>query len=85
MDRHIFNESEMALLYECTGRYAQKGLDTADIVREAIFRQPSHTASVQRKMAAMYMQDKYHNARGVIYTIGLAVLAVLLVWKFVVR
>jgi hypothetical protein len=50
-----------------------------------IFRQPSHTASVQRKMAAMYMQDKYHNARGVIYTIGLAVLAVLLVWKFVVR
>jgi hypothetical protein len=33
----------------------------------------------------MYMQDKYHKARGVIYSIGLAVLAILLVWKFIVR
>ena len=33
----------------------------------------------------MYMQDKLHRARGIIYIIGLAVLAVLLVWKFVVR
>ena len=36
-----FNKSEMALFSECTDRYAQKLLDTADIVREAIFRQPS--------------------------------------------
>ena len=41
--------------------------------------------SVRRKMAPMYMQDKYHKARGVIYSIGLAVLVVLLAWKFIVR
>ena len=29
------NESEMALLYECTPQCAQKELDTADIVRDA--------------------------------------------------
>ena len=29
----------MALSSECTEKYAQKVLDTADIVREAIFRQ----------------------------------------------
>ena len=34
-----FNKSEMALFSECTDRYAQKTLDTADIVREAIYRQ----------------------------------------------
>jgi hypothetical protein len=33
-----FNKSEMALFFECTDRYAQNMLDTADIVREAIFR-----------------------------------------------
>jgi hypothetical protein len=32
----FFNESEMALFFECTDKYAQKELDTADIVREAI-------------------------------------------------
>ena len=32
-----FNKSEMALFSECTDRYAQNMLDTADIVREAIF------------------------------------------------
>src|SRR4249919_933264 len=37
-----FNKSEMALFSECTDRYAQKLLDTADIVREAIFRQIDH-------------------------------------------
>jgi hypothetical protein len=36
-----FNKSEMALFSECTERYAQNMLDTADIVREAIFRQSS--------------------------------------------
>jgi hypothetical protein len=39
LDRHIFNESEMARSSECTDRYAQKVLDTADIVREAIYQQ----------------------------------------------
>ena len=34
-----FNKSEMALFSECTDRYAQKLLDTADIVREAIYHQ----------------------------------------------
>src|SRR5438128_537783 len=33
------NESEMALFSECSLRCARKVLDTADIVREAIFRQ----------------------------------------------
>jgi hypothetical protein len=36
-----FNKSEMALFFECTDRYAQNMLDTADIVREAILRQPT--------------------------------------------
>jgi len=36
---HIFNKSEMALLVECMLLCAQKVLDTADIVREAIFQQ----------------------------------------------
>src|ERR1700690_1764735 len=36
-----FNKSEMALFSECTDRYVQKLLDTADIVREAMFRQRS--------------------------------------------
>jgi hypothetical protein len=35
---HIFNESEMAHSSECTERYARTVLDTADIVREAMFR-----------------------------------------------
>src|ERR1039458_974633 len=38
LDRHIFNESEMALFFECMPLCAQKVLDTADIVREAIYR-----------------------------------------------
>jgi hypothetical protein len=33
----------------------------------------------------MYMQDKYHKARGILYAIALAVLVILLAWKFVVR
>ena len=40
-----FNKSEMALFSECTDRYAQKLLDTADIVREAIFRQSFRNSS----------------------------------------
>ena len=40
-----FNKSKMALFSECTDRYAQKLLDTADIVREAIFRQYFPTAA----------------------------------------
>ncbi len=34
-----FNESEMALFYECMLKCARKLLDTADIVRDAILRQ----------------------------------------------
>jgi hypothetical protein len=34
-----FNKSEMALFSECTHTYAQKTLDTADIVRDAMLRQ----------------------------------------------
>jgi hypothetical protein len=34
-----FNENEMALFYECTRMCAQKLLDTADIVREAMLQQ----------------------------------------------
>ena len=37
----LFNESEMALSSECTDQCARKVLDTADIVREAIYRQSS--------------------------------------------
>jgi hypothetical protein len=33
----------------------------------------------------MYMQEKLNNARGVIYTIGLAVLVILLAWKYILR
>jgi hypothetical protein len=33
-------ESEMVLFPECTESCAQKVVDTADIVRDAIFRQP---------------------------------------------
>ena len=40
-----FNKSEMALFSECTERYAQNMLDTADIVREAIFQQLWRPAS----------------------------------------
>jgi hypothetical protein len=39
LDWHIFNESEMALFFECMLECAQKVLDTADIVREAMLRQ----------------------------------------------
>jgi hypothetical protein len=40
LDWHIFNETEMALFFECMLECAQKVLDTADIVREAMFHQP---------------------------------------------
>jgi hypothetical protein len=39
LDWHIFNESEMARSSECRDRCAQKVLDAADIVREAILQQ----------------------------------------------
>jgi hypothetical protein len=41
LDGHTFNESEMALFNECMLSCAQKVVDTADIVREAIYRQSS--------------------------------------------
>ena len=45
-----FNQSEMALFSECTDRYAQKLLDTADIVREAIFRQLRGVCAVVQRV-----------------------------------
>jgi hypothetical protein len=53
---HIFNESEMARSSECKEQYAQKTLDTADIVRDvrdAIFRPSWKTSSAKlwRKIA----------------------------------
>jgi len=44
-----------------------------------------HGACIGAYNDPMFMQDKFNNARGVIYTIGLAVLAVLLAWKFIFR
>jgi hypothetical protein len=35
--KQTINESEMALFHECTLQCAQKELDTADIVRDAMF------------------------------------------------
>jgi hypothetical protein len=48
-----FNKSEMALFSECTDRYAQKLLDTADIVREAIYHssRKSLESQLQRSIA----------------------------------
>jgi hypothetical protein len=37
------------------------------------------------KIDNMYMQDKLGNARGILYAIALAVLAVLFVWKLIIR
>jgi len=50
--RHIFNESEMALFFECLLLCAQKVLDTADIVREAMFRQQSKRITVHGSVCA---------------------------------
>ena len=41
----LFSESEMALFSERTHTYAHKTLDTADIVREAMYRQPLESAT----------------------------------------
>ena len=38
LERQLFLESEMALFFECRLKCAENMLDTADIVREAIFR-----------------------------------------------
>ena len=47
-----FNKSEMALFSECTDRYAQKLLDTADIVREAIFQQLAWNSKVESSQSS---------------------------------
>ena len=41
-----FNQSEMALFFECTDRYPQKLLDTADIVREAMLHPSTRVEAV---------------------------------------
>jgi len=42
-----FNKSEMALFSECTDSCAQKLLHTADIVRDAIYRQLTSSCVLQ--------------------------------------
>jgi hypothetical protein len=37
LERYFFNESKMALFFECMLQCARKDLDTADIVRDAFF------------------------------------------------
>jgi hypothetical protein len=39
LDRHIFNESEIAFLIECRLKCAPILIDNADIVRDAMLRQ----------------------------------------------
>ena len=51
--RTIIYESEMALFLECMQSCAQKVVDTADIVRDAIFRQLSECGRCPRKEAAL--------------------------------
>ena len=46
LEQQLFIESEMALFLECRVRCAQNPLDRADIVREAIYRQPAEAALV---------------------------------------
>ena len=64
-----FNQSEMALFSECTESYAQKLLDTADIVREAILRQatkntPHHRpATVPSKTRQIRLLLDYQSGR----------------------
>ena len=50
----------MALLFECTPQCARKLLDTADIVREAIFHQLHrwHAASAFRNVAIAVKNNK---------------------------
>jgi hypothetical protein len=43
LDKALFIESEMALFSECSLECASKLLDTADIVREAIYQQSSRS------------------------------------------
>ena len=47
-----FNKSEMALFSECTDRYAQNLLDTADIVREAFFQQLAWNSKVESSQSS---------------------------------
>ena len=53
--RHIFNESEMALFSECRLYCARKLLDTADIVREAIFRQLRNSSNLLTQRMADHL------------------------------
>ena len=56
-----FNKSEMALFSECMDRYAQKLLDTAGIVRDAMFRQSTQMRSQQ---VQRFEYDNAHNESG---------------------
>jgi hypothetical protein len=56
-----FNKSEMALFSECTDRYAQKLLDTADIVREAILHQLTLTSEYPKDPGSLPYTPTVHN------------------------
>jgi hypothetical protein len=62
-----FNKSEMALFSECTDRYAQKLLDTADIVREAILQQLRVFVSCQRRSHPATLCVRQGLLRSVLY------------------
>jgi len=61
-----FNQSEMALFSECTDRYAQKLLDTADIVREAMLRQLTVRSGVNRRTVSRSDCFRVANQRRVV-------------------
>jgi hypothetical protein len=68
-----FHESEMARSWECTEQYAQKVLDTAGIVRDAMFRQKQMsilTGRGQRLDFTKIEKDAWYFARGIVCTIG---------------
>src|SRR5215470_14253828 len=50
LERHFFRYSERALLFECTRKCCRKGLDTADIVRDACLQQLTSGLLVIRKL-----------------------------------
>jgi hypothetical protein len=57
-----FHESEMARSWECTEQYAQKVLDTAGIVRDAMLRQQSAQPLAQREFDCNPTNDPLERA-----------------------
>jgi TonB family protein len=57
------NESEMALFYECMPKCARKLLDTADIVRDAIFQQTTCLAATITAMVRRRADETQYKLR----------------------